>query len=154
MDVVYEDTCFDTACDALDRLAIAIGYRKALPVCFRLMENFLQNPDWHYRHAAFWTLSQVGEVMQDDDLEAQINNAVKYFADPHPRVRYAAINAIGQLSRDFAPSIQMAMPNTIVPALVSALSDPSQRVQAHSAAALINFTTHQQFAVCAVFSPS
>ncbi len=45
--------------------------------------------------------------MQDDDLDAQVRNACASFADPHPRVRYAAINAVGQLSRDFAPSIQV-----------------------------------------------
>ncbi len=56
---MWEDKCFDTALDALDRLAIAIGHRKALPVCFRLMAEYQANADWHYRHAAFWMLSQV-----------------------------------------------------------------------------------------------
>lgn len=154
IDAVYEDTCFDTGCDALDRLAISIGHRKAMPVCFRLMQTFAQNADWHYRHAAMWTLSQVGEVMQEDDLDAQLENAVRFFADPHPRVRYAAVNAVGQLANDFAPNMQARLHSSLLPALVAMLSDSSQRVQAHAAAALINFCEHMAAEDLAPYIPN
>jgi HEAT repeat protein len=77
------------------------------------MEEFLQNPDWRFRQAAMWTLSQVGEVCQEDDLAKALALAVHFFGDPHPRVRYAAINAIGQLSRDHAPSVRYEL-NSLV----------------------------------------
>ena len=35
--------------------------------------------------------------------------------DPHPRVRYAACNAIGQMCTDFEPTIQKKCHETIVP---------------------------------------
>ena len=30
----------------------------------------------------------------------------QHFADPHPRVRWAAINTVGQMSTDFGPELQ------------------------------------------------
>lgn len=36
-------------------------------------------------------------------------------SDPHPRVRYAACNAIGQMCTDFEPTIQKKCHEKIVP---------------------------------------
>ena len=35
-----------------------------------------------------------------------VNTVLPFLTDPHPRVRYAACNAVGQLSTDFAPGFQ------------------------------------------------
>lgn len=89
----------------------------------------------------------------------------------HPRVRYAACNAVGQMATDFAPGFQkkfhekvsnkssntqtqtlrrrVAFQNIclrdflpqVIAALLQTMEDQgNQRVQAHAAAALINFT--------------
>lgn len=87
----------------------------------------------------------------------------------HPRVRYAACNAVGQMATDFAPGFQkkfhekvshkssntqtwrrgIAFQNVclhdflsqVIAALLQTMEDQgNQRVQAHAAAALINFT--------------
>lgn len=87
----------------------------------------------------------------------------------HPRVRYAACNAVGQMATDFAPGFQkkfhekvsnesadtqtlrrgIAFENVcvcdfisqVIAALLQTMEDQgNQRVQAHAAAALINFT--------------
>lgn len=52
------------------------------------------------------------------------------FQDPHPRVRWAAINAIGQLSTDLGPDLQMQYHQTVLPALAGAMDDfQNPRVQ-------------------------
>uniref|UniRef100_A0A667ZJA9 Karyopherin (importin) beta 3 n=1 Tax=Myripristis murdjan TaxID=586833 RepID=A0A667ZJA9_9TELE len=59
----------------------------------------------------------------------------------HPRVRYAACNAIGQMATDFAPTFQKKFHDKVISALLQTMEDQSNpRVQAHAAAALINFT--------------
>uniref|UniRef100_A0A8B9ZGP0 Importin 5 n=1 Tax=Anas platyrhynchos TaxID=8839 RepID=A0A8B9ZGP0_ANAPL len=59
----------------------------------------------------------------------------------HPRVRYAACNAIGQMATDFAPGFQKKFHEKVIAALLQTMEDQgNQRVQAHAAAALINFT--------------
>ena len=65
--------------------------------------------DWRYRHAGLMAISAVGEgcYKQMETLLADIVNTVlPFLTDPHPRVRYAACNAVGQLSTDFAPGFQ------------------------------------------------
>lgn len=59
--------------------------------------------------------------------------AITYLQDPHPRVRYAACNAIGQMSTDFAPVLQKQFHATVVPTLCMLLEDnENPRVQAHA----------------------
>lgn len=36
-------------------------------------------------------------------LDSIMQAVLRYLLDPHPRVRYAACNAIGQMSTDFSP---------------------------------------------------
>lgn len=51
----------------------------------------------------------------------------------HPRVRYAACNAIGQISTDFAPDFQTKFYSSIIPGLLMVLdNNENPRVQAHA----------------------
>lgn len=50
--------------------------------------------------------------------------------DPHPRVRWAAINALGQLSTDLGPNLQKKFHARVLPALLNSMDDfQSPRVQ-------------------------
>ena len=52
------------------------------------------------------------------------------FQDSHARVRWAAINAIGQLSTDLGPDLQTQFHHLVLPALASAMDDyQNPRVQ-------------------------
>jgi importin-5 len=58
----------------------------------------------------------------------------------HPRVRWAALNCAGQMSTDFAPTLQDNFADPILPAVIGAMNDVNNpRVQAHAASAIINF---------------
>lgn len=62
------------------------------------------------------------------------------FALQHPRVRYAACNALGQMSTDFQGTFQKKFHSKVIPALLSILDDhENPRTQAHGGAALVNF---------------
>ena len=52
-----------------------------------------------------------------------VNIVLKSFQDPHPRVRWAAITAIGALCTDFGPGLQMQYHQHILPALAGAMDD-------------------------------
>ena len=67
---------------------------------------------------------------------------VEHFADVHPRVRWAAINTVGQMCTDFGPNLQADLHALVLPALVTSMDDNCKRVQAHAAAAVINFCEH------------
>lgn len=66
------------------------------------------------------------------NLEPVVNMVLNYFKDPHPRVRWASINATGQLSTDLAPELQEQFHPRVVPALIDAMGDfQNPRVQVH-----------------------
>ena len=61
--------------------------------------------------------------------------------DEHPRVQWAAINALGQMSTDFADDIQTKHSERVIPAIISRMhAGLNPRVQAHAAAAMVNFS--------------
>lgn len=60
--------------------------------------------------------------------------------DPNAKVKWAACQAVGQLCTDLGPDIQEAEHARLLPGLLSVMDDFSQpRVQAHAAAAIVNF---------------
>jgi importin-5 len=73
--------------------------------------------------------------------------------DPHPKARWAACQAIGQMCTDLGPELQTAKHQLIVPGLMGVMDDFSQpRVQAHAAAAIVNFSENCE-QVCPVLMP-
>ncbi|KAK1802776.1 hypothetical protein P4O66_021316, partial [Electrophorus voltai] len=143
-----EDDDFDSNAvageSALDRIACGLGGKMVLPMIKQHIMQMLQNPDWRYRHAGLMALSAIGEGCHQQ-MESILNEIVSFVLlfcqDPHPRVRYAACNAIGQMATDFAPTFQKKFHDKVISALLQTMEDQSNpRVQAHAAAALINFT--------------
>lgn len=139
-----EYTLFDCGQESLDRIAIALGGKAVLPVAEAIIPSFLNNESsWVHRHAALLAISQIGEGCQKQ-IEAKLGDvidlALARFADPHPRVRWAAINCIGQMCTDFGPRIQKEFHSKIVSHLIAVMDDAGNpRVQSHAAAAVINF---------------
>jgi hypothetical protein len=89
-------------------------------------------------------LSAVGEgaaKLMKTQLEPIMATVInRLLNEQHPRVRYAACNAIGQMCTDFGPELQQTFHRQILSALCQAMKpDNPARVQAHAAAALVNF---------------
>uniref|UniRef100_A0A8D2LU42 Importin-5 n=1 Tax=Varanus komodoensis TaxID=61221 RepID=A0A8D2LU42_VARKO len=143
-----EDDDFDSNAvageSALDRMACGLGGKLVLPMIKEHIMQMLQNPDWKCRHAGLMALSAIGEgchQQMEGILNEIVNLVLLFLRDTHPRVRYAACNAIGQMATDFAPGFQKKFHEKVIAALLQTMEDQgNQRVQAHAAAALINFT--------------
>merc|ERR1719347_273876 len=110
----------------------------------QITPTMLQNPDWKFRHAAMMALSASGEgchKQMEPYLPQVMEGVINYIQDPHPRVRYACCNAIGQMSTDFAPVFEKKFHARVVPGLLHLMNDSNNpRVQAHAGAALVNFS--------------
>lgn len=126
----------------MDRLARYLGGKSVLPVSFQFIPQMLQSEQWQQRHAALMAISAIGEgcvKIMEPELGNIIQLIVPYFKDPSARVRYATCNAIGQMSTDFAPALQKNFHEIVLSSLIPVMEDPEPRVQAHAAAALVNF---------------
>ena len=135
---------YEVGQECLDRVAIALGANSVLPCAAATIPALLADQDWRKRHAALVALAQIAEGcvkgMLKDVIGAVGPCLQAATSDPHPRVRWAAVNGIGQLCTDLGPKIQEKAHAAILPALLRAMEDSSHRVQAHAAAAMVNFS--------------
>lgn len=128
-DEITDEDNSDNNCmaeSALDRLACGLGGKTVLPHIIKIIPQMLGHTDWKQRYAALMAISAVGEgshkqmeTMLDDIMRAVLT----YLTDPHPRVRYAACNAIGQMSTDFAPAFERKFHQQVVPGLLTLLGE-------------------------------
>ncbi|XP_030375758.1 importin-5 [Scaptodrosophila lebanonensis] len=146
-DVVNDDDHSDNnviAESSLDRLACGLGGKIVLPHVMNALPTMLSHSDWKHRFAALMAISAIGEgchKQMEAILDQVMSGVLAYLRDPNPRVRYAACNAIGQMSTDFAPTFEKKFHEQVVPGLLSLLDDvENPRVQAHAGAALVNFS--------------
>lgn len=143
---------------SLDRLANSLSGKSLLPHIISNIPQMLQSADWHYRHAALMAISAIGEgcERQMSPILADVVGAVlPYCQDSHHRVRYAACNALGQMSNDFAPTIQKKFHDKIIPALLLVMEDfATPRVQTHGGAALVNFCEQCPKSILVTYLPA
>ena len=138
-DDAEDATNYDIGEENVDRFAQAFGGEEVLTVVFSIVGEFIRQT-WQHKVAAIMTLSQCAEVIEDEShTDAIVQLLLQQISDPHPRVRYAALHALGQSSTDCAPHIQEAWHEQILPALTKAIDDPVLRVGSHACAAFVNF---------------
>ncbi|KAJ2019740.1 importin subunit beta-3 [Coemansia sp. S85] len=128
---------------SLDRLAIALGGKQLLPIAFNYIPQMLASSDWRQRHAALMAVSSIGEgcyKIMRAELQKILELIVPFFKDPHARVRYAVCNCVGQMSTDFSPALQEKHHALVLAGLIPVMDEAAvPRVQAHAAAAMVNF---------------
>lgn len=126
----------------MDRLANKLGGQIILPATFAWVPRMMSSSAWRDRHASLMAISAISEGCRDlmmGELDQVLALVVPALQDPHPRVRFASCNALGQMSTDFAGTMQEKYHNVVLTNIIPVLDSPEPRVQAHAAAALVNF---------------
>lgn len=135
---------YDTARQSLDRVCLKLGGQSLAAPLFQYLPGMIQSSNWRECFAALMALSSAAEGCVDvliTEIPKLLDMIMPTLNHPHPRVQYACCNALGQMSSDFADVIQRIAGDRILPALISKLTNKSvPRVQAHAAAALVNFS--------------
>jgi hypothetical protein len=135
---------YDAARQSLDRVALRLNGQSLAGPLFQYLPSMVQSTVWRERQAALMALSSAAEGCVDvliDQIPKILDMILPSLQDDHPRVQYACCNALGQISTDFADVIQRTAGDRVLPALISMLTTKSvPRVQAHGAAALVNFS--------------
>ncbi|KAI1810595.1 armadillo-type protein [Poronia punctata] len=126
----------------MDRLANKLGGDTILGPTFHWLPRMMTSMAWKDRHAALMALSAISEGCRDlmlKELDKVLELVVPALKDSHPRVRWAGCQALGQMSTDFAPTMQKQYYDVILKSIIPVLNSPEGRVKAHAAAALVNF---------------
>lgn len=135
---------YDAARQSLDRVSLKLGGQSLAGPLFQYLPTMCQSSHWREVFAALMALSSAAEGCADvliTEIPRLLDMILPTLYHPHPRVQYACCNALGQISTDFADVIQRTAGDRILPALISKLTNKSvPRVQAHAAAALVNFS--------------
>ncbi|WIA40679.1 hypothetical protein OEZ86_004377 [Tetradesmus obliquus] len=135
---------FDGGQEFLDRVAIALGGRALVPAAGQLLPVWLADGDWRKRHAALICLAQIAEgceKLMAEQVEGLVGMCLSGLRDTHPKVRWASCQALGQMCTDLGPELQTKCGGAVLPALLAAMDDfANPRVQAHAAAAVVNFS--------------
>eukprot|EP01113_Clastostelium_recurvatum_P002059 TRINITY_DN1085_c0_g1_i2.p1 TRINITY_DN1085_c0_g1~~TRINITY_DN1085_c0_g1_i2.p1 ORF type:complete len:1100 (+),score=314.59 TRINITY_DN1085_c0_g1_i2:117-3416(+) len=129
--------------EALDRMALRLKGKALVPLLFQAIPALIASPSWNQRYVALMAVSFASEGCASDlepHVEQLVNMVVTHIRDPHPRVRWAALQALGQMCSDYRPDFQVDHASKVLPAIVIALDDvENPRVQAHAASAIVNF---------------
>ncbi|PSC74524.1 ARM repeat-containing [Micractinium conductrix] len=138
-----EGELFDFGQECLDRIALSLGANTVAAAAGTLLPVLMADGDWKKRHAALITIAQIAEgcvkvfVKQTDALTAL---CLQGTTDPHPKVRWASCQALGQLCTDLGPELQEEQHAKVLPAVMGLMDDfQNPRVQAHACAAVVNF---------------
>jgi importin-5 len=126
----------------MDRLANKLGGQVLLPVTFTWLPRMMHSSSWRDRHAALMAISAISEGCRDlmiGELDKVLELVIPALRDPHSRVRFAGCNALGQMSTDFAGTMQEKYHEVVLRNIIPVLDSPEPRVQSHAAAALVNF---------------
>ncbi|KAK9911383.1 hypothetical protein M0R45_035299 [Rubus argutus] len=133
--------------ECLHRLAIALGGKTIVPVALENLTAHLATPEWQKHHAALIALAQIAEGCSEvmiEKLEQVVTMVLNSFQHSHMRVRWSAINAIGQLSTDLGPDLQVQYHQRVLPALVATMQETyvlhNPHVLARAASAVHKFS--------------
>jgi len=126
--------------DLFNRIIATLGQEESLPALSAMLQDMVNTNNWRYKYSALMALSQVGEHINDvQEMDPLVAFNLNFLKDENPKVRYAALHCIGQLSDDRRYDFQQRFSTTIIPALIDSFNDKVPRVTAHGLAALTNF---------------
>eukprot|EP00921_Rhytidocystis_pertsovi_P008573 GHVQ01014006.1.p1 GENE.GHVQ01014006.1~~GHVQ01014006.1.p1 ORF type:complete len:1142 (-),score=179.18 GHVQ01014006.1:1226-4651(-) len=148
-DLDTEQRKYDIGEAGLDRLAKAFSELDdnvggLIATVFSMVEQFLKPQNqWHFRFVGIMAISQTVEYLPEDKLEDTLdqimNILLQHLKDSDRHVRFAACQAIGQVSLDQQPTVQERYHQDVFPALSAAFEDSHPRVRSHAACAFVNF---------------
>jgi len=124
------------------RLTDVVGSVAAFPVLAGILQTLFGSGDWKQKHVACSALCQMADTGMNRvlrDSPAVLQAVCSLCSDAHPRVRWAAVSALGCFLT-MAPVIMQQHHASILPILLQVMADPSMRVRARGAQALINST--------------
>lgn len=135
-----EDELFHTGEEAIDRVAQAVPLEDLSQPLFQLIGHYAAQQKWQAKHAALAAVKQTVEYIEERAHIDEMSHLLLQHVDhPHPRVRYTALHAIGQLANDQSPTFQEASHQRVMPTLLKMMDDPVDRVAAMAMSAFVSF---------------
>eukprot|EP00928_Gymnodinium_smaydae_P026158 TRINITY_DN20620_c1_g1_i1.p1 TRINITY_DN20620_c1_g1~~TRINITY_DN20620_c1_g1_i1.p1 ORF type:complete len:1148 (+),score=364.28 TRINITY_DN20620_c1_g1_i1:100-3444(+) len=135
-----DDDLYSAGEETIDRVVGSVDVEVAAVPLFQLIQLYSSKDAWQARHAALTAIRQTIEYVEErQHVEEMAKLLLAHLEHPHPRVRFTALLALGQLSNDQAPHFQEASHKTVLPLLMQKMDDPVDRVAAMAMGAFVSF---------------
>lgn len=135
-----EEEIHHNAEECIDRVASSLKIEDIASPLFSSINQFAGQPDWKARHAAATACKQTVEYVEDrEHISALFKILLPLTNDQHPRVRYMALFALGQLSNDHAGDFQEIAHKEMMVQLQVKMDDPVDRVAAMAMSCFVSF---------------
>jgi hypothetical protein len=135
-----EEEIYHNAEECIDRVASSLKIEAIAETLFRYINEFAKQPDWKARHAAATACKQTVEYVEEKEhVTALFQILLPLTDDQHPRVRYMALFALGQLSNDHPGDFQEIAHKDMMPQLQKKMDDPVDRVAAMAMSSFVSF---------------
>jgi len=134
------DVLFHTGEETIDRIVEGMTIEPLAQPLFELIATFARQESWQAKHAALSAVKQTVEYVEEHNhVDEMAKLLIAHVDHPHPRVRYAALHAIGQLGNDQAPYFQDTYHRQIMPLLLRKMSDQVDRVASMAMSAFVSY---------------
>jgi F0F1-type ATP synthase delta subunit len=148
------DEMFHAGEEAIDRIVEAMDMENVSSSLFPLVARFSNESSWQAKLAALAAVKQTVEYAEDEDHISQMAQLLLAHVDhPHPRVRYTALHAIGQLANDQAPHFQEKSHKEVMPVLLNKMDDQVDRVASMAMSAFVSFGEELDTAFMLTYAP-
>mmetsp|Transcript_118291 Transcript_118291/g.381826 ORF Transcript_118291/g.381826 Transcript_118291/m.381826 type:complete len:1124 (+) Transcript_118291:91-3462(+) len=134
------DELFHTGEEAIDRVVEAVQMEGLGNSLFSIIARYANEDAWQAKHAALAAIKQTVEYVEERaHVDAMANLLLQHVDHPHPRVRFTALHALGQLANDQSPHFQESKHQTVMPVLLQKMDDGVDRVAAMAMSAFVSF---------------
>lgn len=134
-----EDELFHAGAEAIDRVVQVATIGTVGSSLFEMITRYAGQDSWQAKHAALTAVKQSVEYVEETEhINQMAHLCLQHMDHPHPRVRYTALHAIGQIANDQSPHFQEANYQKVMPVLMARMDDGVDRVVSM---AMSSFTT-------------
>jgi hypothetical protein len=135
------DQLFHIGEEVIDVLAESLTMDSISSILFKSVGILINQPQWQSKHAALTIIKQTVEYVEEPDhMKEMAKVLLQHVNHEHPRVRYNALYAIGQLANDQAPQFQEMFHAEVMPRLLQCTDDKVDRVSAMAMSAFVSFS--------------
>jgi hypothetical protein len=86
--------------------------------------------DWRFKYIGFMTIQQMVEHVDDiSHIDNIIPIILKDMSDPNPKIRFATLNCVSQISDQLNPFFQSNYHEKVIPCVLERIQDNVLRVQ-------------------------
>lgn len=145
-----------TALAIIDRLTLAVGSKVILGLLSDIVLQLLSNAtDWRYKYIGFMTIAQMVENVDDIvNIENILPAIFRDAQDTNPKIRYACLYCISQISDHLNPTFQNNYHEKVIPTCLERIKDPVLRVQLQACDSLQTYIEHVSDQIASTYCQS